>query len=226
MASGTARGGEVPWAATTALGAAWWELKQFEARWVIAPLQRAVEFEHAEPLIKLTKVCTRRGAYAAYAAAFLGACPRSRYAELVVAFVVSRRLNEWLKKTVAQPRPYVEFPEDVVFFKKRKTSHSFPSQSVQTLTIAWCAFVDPAPGQQALVLCLCSWYVAALIALVAVVRVYRGLHFPHDVLVSFVVARTLVVAVATLLHSIAGSKQVSALLVGCFAAQELSPDTE
>lgn len=77
---------------------------------------------------------------------------RSTRCAIPCRFVLSRRLNEWLKKIVSQRRPYVEFPDDVVHFKKRKDSHSFPSQSVQTLSIAWCACVDgPFPQQAYLV---------------------------------------------------------------------------
>lgn len=65
----------------------WWQLKSWEAKWTIVPLQRAIDFEHIQPIIKLTKACTRRGAYAAYGTALLGACPRCRYAELVVSYV-------------------------------------------------------------------------------------------------------------------------------------------
>lgn len=82
------RDAEVAWCAR--LSTWWWAMKQWEARWVIAPLQRAVKFERIEPVIKLTKVCTRRGAYMAYGAALLGSCPRSRYAELAVACVSFR----------------------------------------------------------------------------------------------------------------------------------------
>lgn len=203
----------------------WRRLKGVEARWLVAPMQRATDYDVMEPLIKLTKTCTRRSAYLAYGAALVGACPRSRYAELVVAFVCSRRLNEWLKKTVRQPRPYCEFPATVAYFKKKKASHSFPSQSVQTLCVAWCALVDsPEPdGAGALFLVrLGTYYFAALMMLVGAVRIYRGLHYPHDVVAAVLIARSVVTSVAYLLHSLAGSKSIAALLVGCFSATELS----
>lgn len=90
-----------------------------------------------------------------------------------------------------------------------------------------------------------GYYFATLIALVAVARVYRGLHYLHDVLASFLIARLLVTAVsaqtvnkflllrdvrenkvaqvALLFQHIAGSKSIAAVLVSCFSAQELSP---
>jgi len=191
----------------------WRRFKEWEAAVVIGPLQGAAAYASVEPLVKVTKACTRRGAYAMYGAVLLGSCPRSRYAELAAAFVLSRRANEALKAWVSQPRPYVEFPEAVTFFKKRKLSHSFPSQSVQTLCIALCAFRDNGDGLSR----AASYYVAALIFLVAVVRVYRGLHYPHDVLASLLIGRALVSAVALLLAKIACSNQVAALLVGCFS---------
>lgn len=203
----------------------WRRLKGAEARWLVAPLQRATDFDGIEPLIKLTKTCTRRSAYVAYVAALVGACPRSRYAELAVAFVCSRRLNEWLKKTVRQRRPYCEFPATVAYFKKKKASHSFPSQSVQTLCVAWCAFVDSPDPDGPLgrfLVRLGTYYFAALMMLVAVVRIYRGLHYPHDVVAAVLIARSMVSAVAYILHSLAGSKSIAALLVGCFSATELS----
>mmetsp|Transcript_10831 Transcript_10831/g.32579 ORF Transcript_10831/g.32579 Transcript_10831/m.32579 type:complete len:226 (-) Transcript_10831:370-1047(-) len=201
---------------------AWWRFKELEARCVIAPLQRAASYESMEPLVKLTKACTRRGAYAAYGAVVLGACPRKRYAELAVAFVVSRRVNEALKQWASQARPYVEFPGTVAYFKKRKLSHSFPSQSVQTLCVAWCAFHNDEDSWSGSVRRFGSYYVALLICLVAVVRVYRGLHYPHDVLCSLAIARALVAAVARMLAKIASEKHLAALLVGCFSTEKLA----
>ena len=207
------------------MGTMWWRVKELEVWCVIGPLQRAARYESVEPLVRLTKACTRRGAYAAYATVLLGACARTRYAELALAFVLSRRLNEGLKKWANQPRPYVEFPGQVSYFKKRKMSFSFPSQSVQTLAIAYCAFHDypvdvPLTYYGSIVRSIGSCYVAALIFLVAIVRIYRGLHYPHDVIVSLLIARTLVTIVAFLLTKINNSNHLAALLVGCFSTEK------
>ena len=191
----------------------WWTVKKMEAMWIIKPLQGMASYETVEPVVKMTKAATRKGAYVAYGAVLVGACPRARYAELALAFVVSRRVNETLKKWISQPRPYVEFPS-VNYFKKRKLSHSFPSQSVQTLCIAWCAFHDMDGGS---IRTFGSAYVAILIFFVAIVRIYRGLHYPHDVLCSLLIARALVTGIAFLLTKIACSNHIAALLIGCFS---------
>lgn len=182
---------------------------------MIAPMQGAFIYSQVEPMVKLTKTLTRRSAYAVYCAAAFAACSRARFLQLGVAYVVSRRLNEILKKAILQPRPYCEFSDDVTFFRKKKSSQSFPSQSVQTLAIAWYAFADQ---NHHIVVKFCAWYIAALIALVALVRIYRGLHYPHDIAASVFVARVVVNTVASLLERVAGSHHLPALLVTCFSA--------
>ncbi|KAJ1456320.1 hypothetical protein M885DRAFT_517806 [Pelagophyceae sp. CCMP2097] len=208
---------------SSATGPHWWRrLKRVEAKVSIAVLQRFISYDAVEPVVKLTKLLTRRSAYATYAAALLGACSAQRCAELAIAYLLSRKLNGRLKRWASQPRPYVEYPADVLHYKKRKSSNSFPSQSIQTLCITLCAFMDCRAGGLADVWAATVgvWYLSMLIATVAIIRIFRGLHYPHDILASMTIARGLYTIVHGAARHLAvpSMLRLDALLVGAAAA--------
>ena len=137
-------------------------------------------------IVYVTKACTSKHAYWSYMLLLLGHYP-SIGVQTAGLFYLSRRLNTVLKHLVRQPRPYNEYPHMILYFKKRKRSLSFPSQSVQSLWIIRDA-VGRMPTRHALPMLV---YFTAVLAGVCLTRMYRGLHYPHDFLFSLLLAQAL-----------------------------------
>ena len=84
-----------------------------------------------------------------------------------------------VRMAVNEPRPYEEFDIDPII-KKQTVGESMPSRHVASAVIIACAFswLNPIAG------------IAAFIGsvIVAFTRIIGGVHYPRDIVVSFVVA--------------------------------------
>ncbi len=121
---------------------------------------------------------------------------RRGYYLLTVGFV-GTLVNQWLKIVCRVPRPWVRDPEFTIVESARAEAagYSFPSGHTQTVTGSLGGIARFT--QRAWVRAACI----ALIALVAVSRMYLGVHTPADVGVSLAVGTALVLALYPLMES-------------------------
>mmetsp|Transcript_15215 Transcript_15215/g.20125 ORF Transcript_15215/g.20125 Transcript_15215/m.20125 type:complete len:214 (-) Transcript_15215:3399-4040(-) len=206
-------------------------LREREAQIVLRPIQKCISYEKASGIVRLSKVCTRKSAYVILTIILALVLPRARYAEIVISFLVSRKLNDYLKETIKQPRPYVSFPHLVKYFGKRKLSYSFPSQSVQTLSLAVWIFRQLSLQEEnffiSLIAFCCMGYFIAATFLVASVRMYRGLHYPHDIFSSILLARSIIFLIPLLLNKLSvPQRDTITVLVTCFSPHSSAGGTK
>lgn len=152
----------------------------------ITAMQWWIPHHHVRPLIRISKLCTKKHTYYAYMILLLYNTPPI-FVRTVATFYLSRSLNTALKSIARQPRPYNEYPATIAYFDKRKQSRSFPSQSIQTLWIVRCAFQRSAIQGEVLI----QIYFVLIMLAVSLTRMYRGLHYMHDIVGSILIANTL-----------------------------------
>ena len=156
---------------------------------LITVAQCWIPYRAVRPWIRWCKRCTTRRAYWAYM--LWVACVDARLGvRTIVGFYLSRSVNAGLKHACDQARPYNAYPITVTFFGKRKRSPSFPSQSVQTMWFMRCAMHRAVSGHMAPWL-VWQGYFVFVVAILACTRLYRGLHYPHDMLGSLLLAHAL-----------------------------------
>lgn len=132
---------------------------------------------------------------------------------LGVAFLAGAYLNDLLKQAFARPRPFEVDPDLLRSAAARETApgSSFPSGHAQSATIFW-VMAASRFGR--------AWFWAVavvLVGLVAVSRVYLGVHYPVDVLVGILVG-LLVVLAAALARRLALAPGRTAVVVAGLAA--------
>ena len=95
---------------------------------------------------------------------------------LLSLLTVSRGAIHIIKTLVRIPRPYETYPTFVKSDKKKMNTYSFPSQSMQSIAIVYGAISDQ----------LNMFHIYySLLAVIGMSRIYRGLHYPYDLLISF-----------------------------------------
>ncbi len=103
---------------------------------------------------------------------------RSRAVELAVLLVASATLNEWMKGLFKLPRPFWLEPGIAL---SSETSFGLPSGHAQHALALW--------GYLALLLRgLWRWLLVILLVLIALSRLYLGVHFPWDTLAGWLLA--------------------------------------
>ena len=99
----------------------------------------------------------------------------------VFVFYLSRLVTNYIKTVTKQPRPYNSYVS-INYLTKHKTSYSFPSQSTMSAIIVYNAYKNVEAGW------LFDYYFGSIIVLLVMTRIYRGLHYPHDCLLSIILA--------------------------------------
>ncbi len=103
---------------------------------------------------------------------------RSRGVELAVLLLVSAGLNEWAKGLFKLPRPFWLEPGIAL---SSETSFGLPSGHAQHALALW--------GYLAIILRgLWRWLLVVLLVLIALSRLYLGVHFPWDTLAGWLLA--------------------------------------
>lgn len=121
---------------------------------------------------------------------------RKGYFLLTVGFV-GTIINQWLKIVCRIPRPWVKDPNFTIVESAREaaTGYSFPSGHVQSVVSYMGGTARFTKRTWLRVVCI------VLAALVAISRMYLGVHTPADVGVSLVVATVLVLVLYPLIES-------------------------
>lgn len=148
-------------------------------------VQQKIDYERMYPLIKISKILTKKYTYYFYFSLIFF---QDIYRGLicVIFFNLVRQLNIFLKYRIVQRRPYNRYPDKISFYKKRKETLSFPSQSIQSCLIIYTLIYHYYPYY------LVKYYFTFLLTILATTRIYRGLHYPHDILISYLFARLLI----------------------------------
>ena len=147
-------------------------------------LQTYLPTEAITPIISISKNLTRTKNYYIYFL-ILFYCNPYKFPKMFIIFYISRSLNTIIKNLVKQNRPYNDYPTFITYYKKKKDSYSFPSQSVQTMYIIYKSYNQ-----------LCSNYLIDLyfgfvLFILILTRLYRGLHYIHDIIFSIIMALVL-----------------------------------
>ena len=143
-------------------------------------LQNKFTYESIYPLIQISKYLTKTIWYNFYFALILLADPKKFLLNLLV-FRLTRFLTNSIKLIVKQPRPYNINPTIVRYYKKRKWTLSFPSQSMASIVLVYQLLNYYYSSL------LITIYFGNLIFLLAFTRIYRGLHYPRDILASYLI---------------------------------------
>lgn len=143
---------------------------------LINSLQK-IPYEKFKFFIKLSKNLTKQKYYYIYFFIILY-YDTFLFIKCIITFYISRYINLDIKGSIKQERPYNEYPNQIRWFKKQKYSYSFPSQSIQTICIIYFTYIEYCNS------IFIHMYFLFIIALLAITRMYRGLHYLHDILLS------------------------------------------
>jgi membrane-associated phospholipid phosphatase len=97
----------------------------------------------------------------------------------------SRTTNYMIKNYYKKTRPYNRNPLYIKYFNIRKQSYSFPSQSILNISVFYnTIYYYNIYNNTYLFIYFKLWYYLLLISL-SITRMYRGLHYPHDIIISY-----------------------------------------
>lgn len=124
-------------------------------------------------------------------------------------------LNQFLKLLFRIPRPWIIDPEFTILEQARDaaTGYSFPSGHTQMAVGTFGSLAATAKGKRTAVVC---WVIAGLVALS---RMYVGVHTPYDVGVSVVIAVALIYVMRPVVMD--GSEKDMKLLIAAVLAMAL-----
>ena len=169
-------------ATTQYFSSTYYALRDLEAI-CISWLQRTLPPGLVSPLTKTSKQLTRTNRYYAYFALLTYLSPVISF-QTVCLFYGSRLVTSGVKLLTKQPRPYNSY-STISHLAKHKTSYSLPSQSMMSSLIVQRGFLLSTRS---------SWldgYFQVVIALLSFTRMYRGLHYPHDFLISWILVQVI-----------------------------------
>ena len=152
--------------------------------YLIILLQSSFDYENMQYVIRISKYLTKTKSYYIYFG-ILCYCNYVILPRVLLTFYISRYINTKIKYKIKQKRPYNDFPELIKYYKKRKDSYSFPSQSTQSIYIIYYSYNTS-----------CSYYFIdlyfwSILVLLMFTRLYRGLHYLHDMLFSLLFANVM-----------------------------------
>ena len=143
-------------------------------------LQNSIKYNNIIIIIKYTKYITRKWnvLYFIFVTLYFNWLLSIK---LGLGIFISRTSNYYIKNYYKAERPYNRFPEVIKYYKKKKKlSYSFPSQSIQNITVLYYIYQ---PNMY--IIQLLYWFIFMTIS---ITRIFRGLHYPHDILFSYLYA--------------------------------------
>ena len=152
---------------------------------LISKYQQSIDYDNIYPIIKISKVLTKRYCYYIYFSfIFIQNFKHGIY--FCIYFNSVRALTNIIKNNIRQIRPYNKYPDTINYYKKRKDSLSFPSQSIQSTVTIYYILYYYYPFR------ITQIYFNSIIGMLFCTRIFRGLHYPHDMLVSYLIASLLI----------------------------------
>ena len=154
-------------------------------------IQYLVSYENMTQIIFWSKRLTKVKSYYFYFGILaLGNYTIAIYTYIV--FFIQRYIVNFMKYLVCQERPYNKYPNTIKWFKKHNTSYSFPSQSVACLTLIYNSYILVFPYY------IVDLYFYIILGLLFWTRLYRGLHYVHDLLFSLILGNVFSIVVTIL----------------------------
>lgn len=97
----------------------------------------------------------------------------------------SRTTNYYIKNYFKKARPYNRNPLYIKYFNKKKESYSFPSQSILNISVFYNTiyYYNEYNTYSWFIFFQYSYYI--LLLSLSITRMYRGLHYPHDIIISY-----------------------------------------
>ena len=157
----------------------WLKLRHGEARWM-GYFQQRVAFSQVLPYIYLSKQTTKTRRYYVYLFG-LGWFQPWIGVITTASLYLGRLVTNQVKLWVQQPRPYNSYSE-VEFLLRQKHTYSFPSQSTMSAMTCLLGYRRAGYGWWS------NYYFGVLLFILGTTRVYRGLHYPHDLVASMALA--------------------------------------
>jgi membrane-associated phospholipid phosphatase len=109
---------------------------------------------------------------------------------IILTLTTSRTTNRYIKDYCKKERPYNRNPGYIQYFIKRKQSYSFPSQSILNISVLYNSIyyynkVYYENYINSTWFCMISFIYYMLFISLSITRMYRGLHYPHDIIISY-----------------------------------------
>jgi hypothetical protein len=148
---------------------------------LIKKCQQVISYSDMYPIIKISKLLTKRKNYYIYFGLIL---LKDIYVGIltIIYFNIIRQFNIYIKNLVKQDRPYNMFPDEICYYTKKKNTLSFPSQSIQSWVIVYNIIYYYYPYYYV------KLYSILCLSILGFTRIYRGLHYPHDIIISYLFA--------------------------------------
>jgi len=182
----------------------YYTLRNWESQ-IVTKIQSLILTQTALPYIHFSKKITKTNRYYIYLGGLLF-FDITIFWKTVVIFYLSRFLTLILKNYLKQPRPYNSYNE-IRYLSKPKTSYSFPSQSMVSAVIVYHSYRRIGLGW------ISDYYFGFIMMLLSITRIYRGLHYPHDMIVSLALGYLVERTVLSTITIIAGLICVGQLIL-------------
>jgi membrane-associated phospholipid phosphatase len=150
----------------------------------ITILQKYCSPRYINPLVKIGKLFTNKSRQNIWLI-LLSLYDKDLFIKIFIPLMVSREVGAFIKNKIKINRPYVDYSNTIVCFKKKKyESYSFPSQS--NLNLATIYYTLDYHNYLNIYLSILYYF---LISITSITRMYRGLHYPHDILISNILGK-------------------------------------
>lgn len=104
---------------------------------------------------------------------------------IVLSLYTSRTTTHYIKNYCKKERPYNRNPGYIKYFIKRKYSYSFPSQSILNISVFYNSIYYYNIYNEYLWFQFMTYIYYMLFISLSITRMYRGLHYPHDIIISY-----------------------------------------
>lgn len=147
----------------------------------IVIIQYLFSYNVIQPIIYVSKYTTKVKSYYIYFSILFLTDLKIAITSYFLFFLLRYTVN-MIKHTVCQQRPYNKYPQIIQWYKKHKLSYSFPSQSMCCINLISHAY------QIVYEYNLIKIYFRTVMWILALTRIFRGLHYIHDLIISIMIS--------------------------------------
>ena len=104
---------------------------------------------------------------------------------LICGLLISHNIRSLIKLYTKCLRPYNKYPNLIKYYYKKKKSYSFPSQSVINISVIYNTICNYNIINNVNTNIYFHIFYYSLLFSLAITRLYRGLHYPHDIIISY-----------------------------------------